>query len=332
MSARTSRRVRCGSLALAALVLGGCVWQPASSAATRSGAVTDHVIVISVDGLRPDAIASYPARTLQRLAREGSLTLDAQTILPSKTLPSHTSMLTGLAPEAHGVLWNNDQTDRRGTVAVPTVFALARRRGFRTAAFFGKKKFRQLEQPEALDHAEHPRITSSTWSAGRTADHVTAYLGRAHPNLLFVHIAEVDRAGHRSGWMSERYGAAVERTDAAVARILGAADAAYGRGRYIVIVTADHGGHGRDHGSADPRDVTIPWLAWGAGVEAGQLPPGVRTMDTAATILWLLGVPVPREWAGVPVQAAFVPGARRAADAVAALGTPPSTPAAAVVH
>jgi predicted AlkP superfamily pyrophosphatase or phosphodiesterase len=56
--------------------------------------VSRHVVV-SIDGLRPDAISTYGAATLQRLMREGSYTLCASTIHPSTTLPSHTSMLTG---------------------------------------------------------------------------------------------------------------------------------------------------------------------------------------------------------------------------------------------
>src|SRR5688572_11070084 len=63
--------------------------------ATRVGFMTSHVIVMSIDGLRPDAIEKFGATTMQRLMKEGSYTLAARTIFPSKTLPSHTSMLTG---------------------------------------------------------------------------------------------------------------------------------------------------------------------------------------------------------------------------------------------
>ena len=69
--------------------------------------ITRNVVVVSIDGLRPDAITTYQASTLQRMMHEGSYTLAASTINPSKTLPSHTSMLTGQPPERHGVLWND---------------------------------------------------------------------------------------------------------------------------------------------------------------------------------------------------------------------------------
>jgi predicted AlkP superfamily pyrophosphatase or phosphodiesterase len=283
------------------------------------GAVTDHVVVISIDGLRPDAIAAYRTPTLRRLLGEGSYTLDARTILPSKTLPSHTSMLTGAEPAAHGITWNSDRTSAHGHLATPTVFALARARGFHTAAFFSKSKFHHLEMAGTLDHAQSPRGSNGKLPAATTTDSVAAYLARERPNLLFVHIGEPDHAGHLWGWMSGRYGRAVQKADGAVAEVLRAADGAFGSGGYTVILTADHGGHGRNHGSADPRDVTIPWVAWGEGVRKGTvLPAGVRTTDTAATALWLLGVARPATVTGDPVIGAFGAAAAEAAEAAEA--------------
>ncbi|HEX2093520.1 MAG TPA: alkaline phosphatase family protein [Longimicrobiaceae bacterium] len=282
----------------------------ADSSAPARGLITDHVVVISVDGLRPDAITRFRAGTLQRLIAEGSYTLNAKTIDPSLTLPSHTSMLTGQEPDTHGVFWNRDETDTHGVVAVPTVFARARERGFRTAAFFSKSKFHHLQVPNTLDHTEAPD-GDERWNADRTVGKVERYLEAGHrPNLLFVHIGEPDYAGHMFSWMSWFYGRAVRKADRAVARVLEAADGAFGEGNYAVIVTADHGGHGWTHGSTDRRDITIPWITWGEGVRTGtELPDGVRTMDTAATALWLLGLdPL---GVGRPVQAAFSPAARR---------------------
>jgi predicted AlkP superfamily pyrophosphatase or phosphodiesterase len=271
------------------------------------GRVTDHVVIISVDGLRPDAIEKFAPPTLQRLMREGSYAPDAQTILPSTTLPSHTSMLTGVDPATHGITWNTDLTAERGYVDVPTVFSLARAAGFRTAAFFGKSKLRHIHVPATLDYA-HSMDSWLPWrrSGERTARLVGLYLKEARPNILFVHLIEADLAGHLFGWMGRLYGQAVREADAVVAELLGHADAYFGRGQYTVIITADHGGHGRTHGTALAEDTTIPWIVWGEGVRAGaELPLGIRTTDTAATALWLLGVSVPEHWTGHPVTQAF---------------------------
>jgi arylsulfatase A-like enzyme len=211
-------------------------------------------------------------------------------------------MLTGVPPDRHGITWNDDEVVGRGLVPVPTAFAVARARGLHTAAFFGKAKFRHLMVPGSLDYAQAPRGWWGRWGAGRTVRDVSRYLADgARPNLLFVHLGEPDYVGHTVGWMSWLYGRGVRTADEALAQVIESADGAFGRGRYTLIVTADHGGHARDHGTADARDVTIPWIAWGQGVQPGTLPAGIRTMDTAATALRLLGVPVPPDWVGRPV-------------------------------
>jgi predicted AlkP superfamily pyrophosphatase or phosphodiesterase len=268
--------------------------------------LTPHVVLVSVDGLRPDAIGAFHTPTLERLMREGSYALTATTILPSKTLPSHTSMLTGQPPERHGVFWNSVVTADADLIEVPTVFGLARSRGYQTAAFFGKSKFQPLQQPGTLDYSQAPGGWFGQWSSARTVRDAVGHLAASRPNLLFLHLSDPDEAGHRAGWMSGEYGRAVSSTDRAIGDLIAAADAAYGDDGYTVIVTADHGGHGYEHGSADPRDVRIPWIAWGRGVRPGPLRDvSVQTIDTASTVLWLLGVTEPADWAGLPVVNAF---------------------------
>ena len=72
-------------------------------------------------------------------------------------------------------------------------------------------------------------------------------------------------------------------------------------------IGADHGGHDKTHGDPFPYDMNIPWIAWGAGVQPGHLITNpVTTYDTAATALWLLGIPVPASFDGKPVKEAFV--------------------------
>ena len=302
----------CVVLGVAVAAASGCSARYIRSAPELSAqllpaeSLTRNVVVVSIDGLRPDAIAAYGAATLQRLMREGSYTLQASTIHPSKTLPSHTSMLTGQPPERHGVLWNNVATAKADSVDLPNIFSVARAHGYSTAAFFSKAKFQPLQLEGTLDYSQAPGGLYGRWSSERTVSDVARYLDGARPNVLFVHLTDPDAAGHRAGWMTPEYGRAVLAADRALARLVSLADDAYGRGNFSVIVTADHGGHGTNHGSDDPRDVTIPWIAWGKGVKPGALPQTtVRTMDTAATVLWLLAVTEPADWAGQPVLNAY---------------------------
>ena len=84
-------------------------------------------------------------------------------------------------------------------------------------------------------------------------------------------------------------------------------------------MSADHGGHAKGHGTAAPSDVTIPWIAWGRGVRPVELASvSIKTMDTASTVLWMLGLPEPTDWAGTPIVDAFLPRA----------GAPATIPAA----
>lgn len=298
---------------LVASVPAAAVEGPTARTVRSDTARTEHVIVVSIDGLRPDAIETFDLATLKRLMATGSYTMEARTIFPSKTLPSHTSMLTGRTPEGHGITFNRENDDH-GVVAVPTIFELARGAGHHTAAFYSKAKFRHLDREGAYDYRQAPAANSDNWMATRTVPDAIQYLRHRRPNLLFVHIGETDYAGHGAGWMSFFYGLAARRADGGVARLIEAAEETYGAGNFTVIVTADHGGHDRSHGSADPRDMTIPWIAWGRGVAGEGRPVGVQTMDTAATALWLLGVAVPDSFDGRPVYDAFRPAAVRVED------------------
>jgi predicted AlkP superfamily pyrophosphatase or phosphodiesterase len=320
-------RTACAGLALLGTIgVAACapryVVSPAPAVLNASlpeATVTRHVLVVSVDGLRPDVIDARLTPTLHRLMQSGSYSLKATTIMPSNTLPSHTSMLTGEPPERHLVKWNNVPAAKFDTVEVPTVFGVARARGYRTAAFFSKSKFHTLQRAGTLDYSQAPGGWFGKWSSDRTVADVEKYLATTKPNLLFVHLSDPDTAGHEDGWMSAEYRRAVTIADAALGRLLTAADAAFGATSYAVIVSADHGGHDKGHGSDDALDVTIPWIVWGRGVRQAELTGvPIRTMDTASTVLWMLGVPEPTDWIGRPVTEAFNPGPAAPASVPAA--------------
>src|SRR5687767_2899111 len=236
----------CAAFAVAAAAASGCSAQYIRSAPVLSprpvpsDSVSRNVVVVSVDGLRPDAITTYGASTLQRLMREGSYTLSATTIHPSKTLPSHTSMLTGQPPEQHGVLWNNVATAEADSIDLPNVFGLARAHGYSTAAFFSKAKFQPLQVEGTLDYSQAPGGWFGRWSSKRTVSDVAKYLDAARPNVLFVHLTDPDAAGHRAGWMTPEYGRAVVEADRAINRLISVAERVYGSGNFSLIVTADH--------------------------------------------------------------------------------------------
>ena len=276
----------------------------------------DHVFIISIDGGKPAVIAQSDMPVLKQLAGEGACTWAANTIFPSLTLPSHTSMLTGVSPDKHHVLWNSWKP-RKGVVGVPTVFAEAKNAGFSTAMFVGKEKFRHLVQPGTVDEFEFSQVQSKkspTVVSRIVANGAARSILEHKPNLCFIHFTDPDDTGHKYGWVSPEQVKAISEVDAALAEILKAIEIAGIRDQSVLIITADHGGHGKTHGRNTPEDMHIPWIAWGKNVKSGFTIAGpVNTCDTAATALWLLGVPVPESFDGKPVISAFTPQADQSA-------------------
>jgi predicted AlkP superfamily pyrophosphatase or phosphodiesterase len=278
-----------------------------------------HVFVVSIDGAKPAVIAESEMPVLKQLAEEGAVTWEASTIFPSKTLPSHTSMLTGVGPDKHQVLWN-DFSPLKGFVKVPTVFSLvkAAEPEALTAMFVGKMKFRHLWLDGSVDvfdfggpQTRAPVAGSAELEKDKKPSQMVAkqavdWLSRNTPRLAFLHFSDPDTAGHKSGWGSPEQKEAFKVTDQALGQFLRALKGSPMAEDSVVIISADHGGHDKTHGDNIPDDMLIPWVAWGKGVKAGQvISAPVTTYDTAATALWLLGVPVPEGFDGKPVVSAF---------------------------
>lgn len=275
--------------------------------ATSAGRV-QCVLLVSIDGARPDGLRQA---NLSFMLSDASYTWSAQTIFPSKTIPAHTSMLTGLAPEKHRVLFNEWQPSM-GYVKVPTIFTAAKQAGLRTAMFTGKDKFGLYADPTAVDKFESVPyyLDRPGWPrTGKTMEDVAkaaaAHITSTKPNLIFVHFADPDSVGHDSGWMSGPYLQALQRVPGALLILIRALREAGIEEQTLVIVTADHGGKGRDHGTRDPEDMTIPWMALGPGVRRNyQIQAPVVVYDTASTILAALGLPLPA-MDGKPIMEIF---------------------------
>ena len=246
-----------------------------------------RVVIISEDGLRPDALTPELAPTHVELMREGTTAKLAETIPESDTLPSHAAMLSGVGAAAHGLWWNSYQA-ARGYIHVPTVFSAAHARGLKTAMIVGKPKLLHIASPGTVDYYERP-----SYLCGGVAESAALYFLFAKPDLMFVHFSDPDESGHASGWMSPQYIAAVRASDKCLAEVLAAIDGSGVGETTLVIVTADHGGHGKKHsGGREAVDREIPWIVRGPGVAPGGVLDGtVETVDTAATVLAALGLP-----------------------------------------
>ncbi|MGH7753437.1 MAG: alkaline phosphatase family protein [Gemmatimonadales bacterium] len=285
------------SLFILVLAAAITVAPPLHTEARAPGAVARHVILISFDGMRADALQRVWPASLQA---QGAASWSARTTLPSSTLPSHASMVTGVGPEIHNVRFNNWDTDQP-RLALPTIFTEVRRAGGSVRVIVTKPKLRFLAAPELVIYHNYPR---------RRQGEVVAIVGQTfraeRPTLLFVHVADPDAVGHRAGWMSEPYLAVIAEVPSLVAGLLRDVVAAGVLNETLLIVTADHGGHSRTHGTDLPEDMMIPWVALGGAARPGlTLTQPIVTYDTAATVLYALGVPIPAGWVGRSITGAL---------------------------
>ena len=90
------------------------------------------VLVVSIDGLAPSHISRATMPTLTTLALEGASCFRGRTLNPPSTLPVHTSMFRGVAPDTHGLIDNRPLPLRSGA---PSFLAEARKAGHSTALF-----------------------------------------------------------------------------------------------------------------------------------------------------------------------------------------------------
>ena len=257
-----------------------------------------RVVIVSIDGLRPDAILPAPMNNLIALMQSGAFSLGAQTVFPSITLVAHSSMLGGLCPSKHGVTWN-EYLPERGYAHGTDLFDLAHTAGLETIMYVGKEKMRQITEPASLDRFIYIN-DSDTALMGSVIGNFPRGFG-----VLFIHLLATDLAGHEAGWMSPYQIGIIRQADVALGMLLAELDARNLRGETLIIVTSDHGGLGGGHGTAAREDMTIPWIAAGPGVQPKTLTTLVHTMDTAATAAFALGLPIPADWDGVPVYEAF---------------------------
>lgn len=270
-----------------------------------SGSVDDieHVVIISIDGLRPDAWDQAETPVLDALQTKGAYTGSARTVLPAATLIGHASMLGGMTPEKHGIYWNIYDPSL-GKINGPTLFSVAHDAGLSTAMISGKPRLEHIVLPNSVDHYDYAGYLDLL-----VVNHAREFIETGLPHVLFIHLPDVDSVGHISGWMSPEQLATVRATDNLIGEIIAQiADRGY-LPSTLFIITADHGGKDFKHGSDIPENTTIPWLAVGPGVAQGiTIQNQVMVYDTAATALYALKLPVPPNWDGRPVVEIFGEG------------------------
>jgi len=219
-----------------------CFWAAASNAASLK-----NIITISIDALHPAALNAQVTPTIYKEMREGDYTLDGYSTNPPKTLISHTAMFTGLGPDKNGKLDNQWQPGEP-TIEHKTIFNSAKQNGFQTGFYYSKQKLGYLVN-EAVD--------VSRWSREDAIDLAEAFVRKAGRHFVFLHVSGLDFVGPEYGWLSPEYMEELSYIDEYLTPLIISVKE---QKNYLIIITSDHAGHGKIHGSQHPNDYRLPFI------------------------------------------------------------------------
>ena len=255
------------------------------------------VILVTLDGVRPDAIQQSTTPTLDRLIAEGASTMTAQSVMPTMTLPCHMSIFHSVPPERHGILQNDYHPMAR---PVTSLFEQVKIAGKTSASFYAWEPLRDLSRPLSVSFSFH---RETDFNDLLHSDHLIVetalpIIEADRYDFVFLYIGATDEIGHLHGWMSDPYLKQIEIADSLLAQVVDVMPT----GSHM-LVEADHGGHDRMHGTDSMEDMTIPWIVWGEKIKsAHDIQQHVTLLDTTPTIAMLLDIEPSPQWEGQPVH------------------------------
>jgi predicted AlkP superfamily pyrophosphatase or phosphodiesterase len=263
------------------------------------------VILIVIDGCRPDALQEADTPAIDGLLARGAATMQACTVQPSITLPAHFSLFTSLLPHDHNVTTNTGSPQPSATAR--GLMELIKYNRLSTAAAYSWEPLRNLSPPCALDAALFLNTEKTAFTDIDIMRAAVRMVTELQPDFCFIYLEGVDQAGHAGGWMSDIYLEAVRTADRAVGRLLETLAASRLDQKTTVILQSDHGGDGNHHRQPVDAVLNIPWIVCGPAIRpAHRIQAAVTILDTAPTVARLLGIRPHYTWQGQVPEEIFV--------------------------
>ena len=248
-----------------------------------------HLVFIGLDGWGGVYVPKANMPTVKRMMSQGAWTLTARSVKPSVSWPNWTSIFYGTPPK------QRDKED------FPSIFTLLKNNGLaeRSGFFY---EWDELQKIYSVETVEKQKIYSGIESAGKVA----AYIKEQKPAFTAVAFNEPDNTGHDKSWGSAAYYAKLTEMDNLIAIIEQAVKDAGIYDSTVFILTADHGGTFRGHEAYFPKHYKIPMVFYGCGIKEGfTIPSHVNIFDITPTMAALMGIEIPHEWTGRPLQEIF---------------------------
>lgn len=249
-------------------------------------------VLFLVDGMTPASVLNCPKA--QEILKESASDLGAQTVMPSVTLPCHVSLFHSVDPARHGTTTNVYAPQVRPINGLCEVLS----KFDKTSSFYYNwEELRDLARPGSL--AFSYCCNGETMGYDRTnrllTDAALHYMPEFDTDFTFIYLGDVDHVGHTYGWMGAEYQESVNKSWDHIDRVIRSLPADE---EYTILITADHGGHDRTHGTDLPSDMTIPIIIKGKDFTPGSTLTDTSIKDLAPTIVKLLGALPDKEWEG----------------------------------
>jgi predicted AlkP superfamily pyrophosphatase or phosphodiesterase len=270
-----------------------------------------HVLMISIDGMRPDYVTAARAHhadlpSLQRIMATGTYADRVINSLPTNTYPNHTTLVTGVSPAQHGI-YNNMTFDPllqhpnewywfASEVRVPTLWQAASRAGLTTASVGwpvtnGAKgidylitEFAQSEDGAEItslkrDNPPNLRSLLDPDDKLRDADGdvrkvawSTAIIRDHQPNFMTVHLNDLDHIEHETGVFTKEDVCTLEILDGQVRTLMDAELSVDPNA--VTVIVSDHGFERVD------KRVNLEILFIRAGLAPSRPSQGKLPLDT----------------------------------------------------
>ena len=251
----------------------------------------EKVILVSIDGMRPDGFLNCKNPFCDEMMKLGAYSLNAKSMVPSVTLPCHLSIFHSVPPVRHGITTNTYIPFAR---PINGLFEQIKFAGGVSAMYYGWEPLRDVSRPSSLRYSGYINAYAEEHTDGILTDMALERIEKSKPDFVFLYMVETDeKGGHDAGWMSETYLDYISHAIDNVRRVYEAVG-----DEYTIIVTADHGGHDRSHGSELPEDMTIPQFYIGKRFTPGKVLEDISLLDIAPTVADIMSVPCAPEWEG----------------------------------
>ena len=252
------------------------------------------VLIIGIDGCRPDALQSAETPNIDKLISNGAYSYSAQTDEISSSGICWTGMLTGVWHEKHKVISNSYKNPN--IKMYPHFFRRVKQWNPQLKLYSNIHwgPLHTILQKGDADKAEIFETDAAV------TDATSKDLLENDVDVMFVHLDDVDHAGHTYGYGIEipEYLKSISVIDSQVGRIIDALENRdnYDKEDWLILLSTDHGGNDKGHGQNIPEHTTIFYIASGNNTVKGKLQEKVHVIDVAVTAMAHLGVPIDDRW------------------------------------